>query len=402
LGRAYGDAALPCEDGFALSSLVMARMISFNETQGVLVAESGVSLAEIIKVFLPRGWFLPVVPGTKFVTLGGAVAADIHGKNHHVDGTFGVYVSWIDLLLPSGEVIRCSPDQHNNIFRATVGGMGLTGHILKVAIKLRRISSAWCKVRYIRGRNLSETLEILVKNDQSYRHTVAWMDCVAGGNALGRGIVMLGNEAAAEDLPVHLVNTPYFMPSKIQLDVPFNLPQFFLGPFTVGMFNSCYYNLTKEKETLVDFEKFFFPLDTISNWNRIYGKGGFSQFQVYFPDSTAEEGLRACLDVISRTQQASFLAVLKRSGPANNFPLSFLDKGYTLALDLPGPSSKLQPLMSEIDIILDKYAGRIYFAKDAFVSPGLIPKMYPRLREFLNILRTIDPEAYLNQSYLND
>ena len=393
LGRAYGDAALPAADGFALSALGMSRMVSFDEATGVLVAESGVSLAEIVETFLPRGWFLPVVPGTKFVTLGGAVAADIHGKNHHVDGTFGIHVAWLDLLLPTGGSLRCSPGQEAAVFRATIGGMGLTGHIERVAIRLRRVPSAWCKVRTLRGRDLAHTLELLAANDGSYRHTVAWMDCVAVGDRLGRGVVMLGNEATPSELPPKAAAAPHRLPPKAKLAVPFDLPECALGPLTVGAFNACYYGLAKDAEQLVDFEKFFFPLDAIRDWNRIYGRRGFAQFQAYFPDATAEAGLRACLDAIGRSRQASFLAVLKRSGAANDFPLSFLDLGYTLALDLPGPAKKLAPLMAELDAILAAHRGKVYFAKDAFVSPSLMPAMYPRLDEFRRIQRALDPSG---------
>lgn len=393
LGRAYGDAAIPAAGGFALSALGLSKMVSFDEVSGVLVAEPGVSLAEIIETFLPRGWFLPVVPGTKFVTLGGAVAADIHGKNHHVDGTFGVHVAWLDLLLPTGGSLRCSEVQEAAVFRATIGGMGLTGHITRIAIRLRRVPSAWCKVRTLRGRDLSHTLELLAANDGSYRHTVAWMDCVAVGDRLGRGVVMLGNEATPAELPPKAAAAPHRLPSKVKLAVPFDLPDFALGPLTVGAFNTCYYGLAKDAEQLVDFEKFFFPLDAIRDWNRIYGRRGFAQFQAYFPDATAEAGLRACLDAIGRSRQASFLAVLKRSGPANDFPLSFLDLGYTLALDLPGPAKSLTPLMAELDAILAAHRGKVYFAKDAFVSPSLIPAMYPRLDEFRRVQRALDPSG---------
>jgi decaprenylphospho-beta-D-ribofuranose 2-oxidase len=393
LGRAYGDAALPVAGGFALSALGMARMVSFDEATGLLVAESGVSLAEIIEVFLPRGWFLPVVPGTKFVTLGGAVAADIHGKNHHVDGTLGVHVAWLELLLPTGGLLRCSSSEEAPVFRATIGGMGLTGHIARVAIRLRRVPSAWCKVRTLRGRDLDHTLDLLAANDGAYRHSVAWMDCVAVGDKLGRGVLMLGNEALPAELPARAASSPHRLPTKAKLAVPFDLPAFALGPLTVAAFNAAYYGLAKESEQLVDFEKFFFPLDAIRDWNRIYGRRGFSQFQAYFPDATARDGLHACLAAIGRSRQASFLAVLKRSGPANDFPLSFLDLGYTLALDLPGPEKALAPLMAELDAILAAYHGKVYFAKDAFVSPSLIPAMYPRLDEFRRVQRALDPSG---------
>jgi decaprenylphospho-beta-D-ribofuranose 2-oxidase len=392
LGRSYGDAALPAkEEGVVVSGLGLNRFISFDELTGVLVAESGVSLAEIIEVFLPRGWFLPVVPGTKFVTLGGAVAADIHGKNHHVDGTFGLHVAWLDLVVPSGAVLNCSPTSNAEIFRATVGGMGLTGHVLRVAIRLRRVLSAYCKVRYIKGKNLAHTLALLSEHDANYRHTVAWMDCLASGDQLGRGVLMLGNEAGLSDLPASKISCPHRLPSRPQLSVPFYFPSWFLGKAFVKTFNFLYYGVAKNSEKLVDFENFFFPLDTIRHWNRIYGRRGFVQFQAYFPDATAEQGLKACLEAISRAGLASFLAVLKRSGKANDFPLTFLDQGYTLALDIPGDPKKLPQLMNELDLILSKLGGRIYFAKDAMVDPSLIPAMYPRLAEFKRAKSTIDP-----------
>lgn len=400
-GRSYGDASLPVADGFALSGLPLNRLKSFDEATGVLEAESGVSLAEIIEIFLPRGWFPAVVPGTKFVTLGGAVAADIHGKNHHVDGTFGAHVLSLELLLPDGRQIRCSRHEHTDIFRATIGGMGLTGHILAVELRLRHVPSAWCKVRYLRGRNLGHTLSLLAQHDQAYRHTVAWMDCVAGGEELGRGVLMLGNEASPADLPPDTRATPHRQPFRRKLRVPFDFPAWALGPFSVGVFNRFYYGLSREREKLVDFEEFFFPLDAIQDWNRIYGRRGFVQFQVYFPDATAEVGLRACLAAISGSRQASFLAVLKRCGAANEFPLSFLDIGYTLALDLPGPAEVLAPLMAELDGILAAFRGKVYFAKDACVSPALVPAMYPRLEEFRRIQRQVDPLG-LMRSHLSN
>jgi len=396
LGRSYGDAALPSQEGgVVVSGLRLNRFISFDEASGILVAESGVSLAEIIKVFLPRGWFLPTVPGTKFVTLGGAAAADIHGKNHHVDGSFGVHIAWLDLVIPSGAVLNCAPSTNAEIFRATIGGMGLTGHILRVAIRLRRVPSAYCKVRYIKSKNLEHTLALLAENDAHYRHTVAWMDCLAGGDNLGRGVLMLGNEAEPSDLPKSKSLNPYQLPKRPSLAVPFNFPSWFLGNTFVRTFNFLFYGATRNAEKIVDYEKFFFPLDTIKNWNRIYGYRGFVQFQAFFPDATAEEGLRRCLEAISEAGLASFLAVLKRSGPANDFPLSFLDEGYTLALDIPGDPKRLPKLMEKLDIILAELNGRIYFAKDAMVNPDLIPKMYPRLAEFKRVKRTVDPKGLM-------
>jgi decaprenylphospho-beta-D-ribofuranose 2-oxidase len=396
LGRSYGDPALPsAEGGRVVDSLAMSRMESFDESTGALVAEGGVSLAEIIEAFLPRGWFLPTTPGTKFVTLGGAVAADVHGKNHHVDGTFGTHVTFFDLVVPGGQVLRCSPEKNSEIFAATIGGMGLTGHILRVGLRLRRVPSAWCKVRYMKAGNLEAMVHLLSEHDASYRHTVAWIDCLESGEALGRGILMLGNEAAVDELPPEHREHPHALPRRRKLSVPFDFPGWALNSLTVKAFNAIYYGLGRDCEKLVDFEKFFYPLDAISHWNRIYGKRGFIQYQVFFPDCSAVQGLRKTLDAISRSGLSSFLAVLKRCGPANTFPLSFLDTGFTLALDMPVVPEKLDVLMPELERILAEHNGRIYFAKDACAAPDLIPKMYPRLDEFRKVQRALDPRSVL-------
>lgn len=396
LGRSYGDAALPAsEEGRVLSSLGLRRMLQFDEQTGVLVAEAGVSLAEVIDTFLPRGWFPSVVPGTKFITLGGAAAADIHGKNHHVDGTFGAHVLWLDLLTPAHGMLRCSQSEHREVFLATIGGMGLTGHICRLALRLRKVASAWCKVRTIRGRNLSHSLALLDEHDALYRHTVAWVDGLAGGPDLGRCVLMLGNEAGPSELPPEMATRPCQLPARRKLAVPFDFPSWALATWSVQLFNAVYYGISRDQESLVDFEKFFFPLDSVSHWNRIYGERGFTQFQVYFPDETAEAGLHACLEAISRSRQASFLAVLKRSGPANDFMLSFLDKGYTLALDLPCDQGALPALMRELEAILQRFRGRIYFAKDAWSTAAAVEAMYPALPVFRRLKSRLDPQGRL-------
>lgn len=402
LGRSYGDPALPrSEEGRVVDSLGMACMESFDETSGLLVAEAGVSLADIIQVFLPRGWFLPTTPGTKFVTLGGAVAADVHGKNHHVDGTFGTHVDFLDLVIPGGKVLRCGPTQNAELFGATIGGMGLTGHIVRVGVRLRRVPSAWCKVRYIKAANLEAMIRLLSEHDASYRHTVAWIDCLASGDRLGRGVLMLGNEATAGELGERQRAQPHLLPRRRKLSVPFDFPGWALNSLTVRAFNAVYYGLSRDCEKLVDFDKFFYPLDTINHWNRIYGKRGFIQYQVFFPDATAAIGLRQTLDAVSASGLSSFLAVLKRCGPANAFPLSFLDTGFTLAMDMPVVPEKLDVLMPVLERILVEHGGRIYFAKDACVSRDLIPRMYPRLGDFRRIQRSVDPQGVL-RSHLSD
>lgn len=406
LGRSYGDSAIP-GDGPAILHERLNRFLSFDPNTGILECEAGVSLAEIIEVFLPRGWFLPTTPGTKHVTLGGAIAADVHGKNHHHDGSFGNHVLDLRLLTASGEIVTCGPrdqdqgpnhdhdpnqgqDNNNNLFWATVGGMGLTGAILSARLQLCRVETAYCQVQYKRTADLDQTLGLFETTDRDYRYSVAWIDCLASGKSLGRSVVMLGNDASVDALPTRLRDRPLAMPKRRNKTVPFFFPRWVLNPLTVKAFNGLFYARHGDRERVIDYNSYFYPLDAVSHWNRIYGKRGFIQYQALFPPETSRRGLVELLQTIARTRRASFLAVLKRSGPGNRGLLSFLREGHTLALDLPN-TGNLRGLVRELDAILMKHAGRLYLAKDALMTPDVFRTMYDRLDAFRAVKRAVDP-----------
>jgi FAD/FMN-containing dehydrogenase len=396
LGRSYGDAALNARAG-VIWQVLLNRFVSFDSSSGVLECECGVSLAEIIQYFLPRGWFLPVTPGTKFVSVGGAIAADVHGKNHHRDGSFSNFVHDFRLLTPAGEVLLCSPTANAEVFWATVGGMGLTGVILSARLQLRRVGSAYVWVDFQKARNLQEAVETMEESDERYQHSVAWVDGLATGRALGRCVLMRGNHAAAADVPKRVRN-PLAAPAGFQWNLWFDFPTVTLNRFTVKGFNTAYYALHRNlTHQLVSFEKFFYPLDAILHWNRMYGRRGFVQYQIALPQASGREGLRVILDRLARSGRASFLAVLKRFGDAGHGLLSFPLRGYTLALDIP-MARGLVPLLHELDRMTLDYGGRIYLAKDALLRAEDFAVMYPTLEAFRAIQRKLDPQGLLSSS----
>lgn len=388
LGRSYGDSALH-ESVIRLTRC--NRFLSFDVESGVILCQAGVSLEDIINVALPQGWFLPTTPGTKYVTLGGAVAADVHGKNHHRDGSLGNFVRHMTLLLASGEEVRCSPSKRSDVFWSTVGGMGLTGIILTVELQLRRVESAFCQVRYQRTRCLDDTLEAFAATNDQYEHSVAWIDCLSRGESLGRSVLMLANDAAQDDLPSGKWRDPLVVPRRRRKLVPFYFPSFTLNRWTVRQFNGWYYWRHRDTEKLVDFDRFFYPLDGIRHWNRLYGRRGFTQYQALFPKQKSREGLVELLERVSESGQASFLAVLKSCGPASEGMLSFLYPGHTIALDLPNTGESLTSLIAELDEIVLRHDGRLYLAKDAFMNAETFAAMYPRADEFRETKRQLDP-----------
>jgi decaprenylphospho-beta-D-ribofuranose 2-oxidase len=361
-GRSYGDSALNPEA--TLSTRKLNRMLAFDPQSGVLTAEAGVILGDVIAAFLPRGWFPSVTPGTKFVTIGGAIAADVHGKNHHVDGGFGNFTDWIDVMGPDGEVIRASRDENPELFQWTVGGMGLTGVILRAAIRLRRVESGWIRQETIAAPNLAAAMDAFEENADA-PYSVAWIDTLATGADLGRSLVMLGRHAELESLPNRYRAQPFAQPAKSLLTMPFNAPGFALNRYTVRAFNSLYYRMGAAKRGLSyqAWDPYFYPLDSILKWNRIYGRRGFVQFQCVLPDDSAREGLEALLSTIAEAGSSSFLSVLKKMGPESG-GLSFPMPGYTLALDFP-VSEKVLALMDQLDAITLDHGGRFYLAKDA-------------------------------------
>ncbi|MGD0012377.1 MAG: FAD-binding oxidoreductase [Terriglobia bacterium] len=396
LGRSYGDAPLNSQGG-VICHTRLNRFLAFDAQAGVLECEAGVSLAEILQYFLPRGFFLPVTPGTKFVTVGGAIAADVHGKNHHQDGTFGNFVLDFKLLTPKGEELSCSPNNNFDVFWATHGGMGLTGVILSARIKLRPVESAWVLVDYQKATNLEDALGRMTETDVCYQYSVAWIDCLATGRHMGRAVLMRGNHAPANELPAS-VRDPLAEPPRRRWTLPFDLPSLALNSLTVRAFNAFYYSVHRNAaRQLVDLEKFFYPLDAIRHWNRLYGRRGFVQYQVALPLEGGLEGLKEVLTQLARSRRASFLAVLKRFGKPNPGLLSFPIQGYTLALDLP-VASGLIPFLHELDRVVLNYGGRIYLAKDAVMTSHSFAAMYPKLEQFRAIKSRLDARGLLSSS----
>lgn len=396
LGRSYGDAPLNSQGG-VISHARLNRLLAFDAQSGVLECESGASLAEIIQYFLPRGFFLPVTPGTKFVTVGGAIAADVHGKNHHQDGTFGNFVLDFKLLTPGGDKLTCSANENSEVFWATLGGMGLTGVIVSARVKLRPVESAWVLVDYQKATNLEDALGRMTESDARYQYSVAWIDCLATGRHMGRAVLMRGNHAAANELPAK-IREPLAQPYLRRWTLPFDFPSLALNSLTVRAFNTFFYGTHRNAaRQLVDIEKFFYPLDAIDHWNRLYGSRGFVQYQVALPLGGGLEGLTDVLTRLAKSRRASFLAVLKRFGKPNPGPLSFPIQGYTLALDLPAAPG-LVPLLHELDRVVMGYGGRIYLAKDAVVKSESFAAMYPKLDQFRVIKSRLDPRGLLSSS----
>lgn len=376
LGRSYGDSCinsghtvLPCSR--------LNNFLAFDPNSGVLRAEAGVSLADILEVFVPRGWFLPVSPGTKFVTLGGAVANDIHGKNHHVAGTFGCHVRKFELIRSSGERLVCSPEENPELFRATIGGMGLTGLITWVELTLIPIQSPYLDTATIKFRNLDEFFDISAESDSTYEYSVSWVDCTSEGANLGRGLFMAGNFSE---------KTKKKQPPKLSIPFPCEAPSWLLNSLFMRSFNTLYYNKqrTRKVEALTHYEPFFYPLDAILNWNRMYGRRGFFQYQFVIPFTNDRRVIKDIFTRITKSKRASFLAVLKTFGdiPSPGL-LSFPRKGVTLALDFPNQGRPTLELLTDLDTIVKSVGGSIYPAKDARMSPEMFKLSHPHLDEFI-------------------
>jgi FAD/FMN-containing dehydrogenase len=364
-GRAYGDSAVSRAN--TLHMRHFDHMLSFDPQSGRLVAEAGVVLGDVIRSFLPKGWFPAITPGTKFVTLGGMIAADVHGKNHHRDGGMATVVDWIDLMQPDGEVIRCSRDHHAELFRWTLGGMGLTGVVLRAAIRLRPVETGWIRQTTVPAPTLAAAMDAFEAAREA-TYSVAWIDCLARGPRLGRSLVMLGEHARRDELSARERADPWAMSPRRRLAVPLDAPGFLLNGVTVRAFNRFYYwnGARGQGSRLTGWDSYFYPLDAILGWNRIYGRRGFLQFQCALPLEASRAGLEALLGAISRAGAGSFLAVLKRLG-AEDGPFSFPMEGYTLALDFP-VSRRTMALMDELDRIVIDHGGRFYLAKDGRMS----------------------------------
>lgn len=389
LGRSYGDSAV---NGGAATVLTqrLDRILELDLERGTIVCEGGAPLSRLLSFLVPKGLFLPVVPGTRFVTVGGALAADIHGKNHHVDGTIGRHVEELTLLSPSGEVLRCSAEEHREAFDATLGGMGLTGFILSARLRLLPIETPLVRVVTRRARRLDELLSMLRDDERSSRYSVAWIDALGRGRSLGRGVLIRGDHLPAAELPPGAPPRAR-LPETVGVRVPFDAPSFVLGPASVSAFNALYFSTHRGGTQLSDLQSFFFPLDRIGAWNLLYGKRGFVQYQAQFPSETAEEGCARMLEEVSRARVASFLAVLKTTGPEGRGLLSFPRPGITFALDIPNLGEPLRPLARCLDEIVLRAGGRLYLAKDALADAGMVAQMYPRLPAFRAARSRLDP-----------
>jgi FAD/FMN-containing dehydrogenase len=376
-GRSYGDS---CQNpgGTLLATAGLNRFIAFDRQSGVLRCEAGVTLDEILRLAVPQGWFLPVTPGTRFVSIGGAIANDVHGKNHHHAGTFGRHVRALELLRSDGERRRCTPDENSPWFAATIGGLGLTGLITWAEVQLKPISSPYIAVETIKFRNLAAFFEIAAESERDYEYTVAWVDCLAEGRHLGRGLFMRGNHA-----PMPAGRPPTSATRRLR--VPVDFPGFALNGGTVRAFNGLYYRRQRRPRAhhIVHYEPFFYPLDAILNWNRIYGRRGFMQYQCVLPHGDDMRAITALLQTIAGSGLGSFLSVLKTFGdmPSPGM-LSFPRAGVTLALDFPNKGARTLTLLERLDGIVRGAGGAVYPAKDARMSALSFQTYYPQWRAF--------------------
>jgi FAD/FMN-containing dehydrogenase len=374
-GRSYGDVCLN-NDGGLLLTRGLDRFIAFDPATGVLRAEAGILLSEILALIIPQGWFLPVTPGTQFVTLGGAIANDVHGKNHHVTGSFGCQVREFELLRSDASRRICSPTENSDWFQATVGGLGLTGLITWVEIQLQRIANPWILAENRRFANLDEFLALDAEYEARYPYIVSWIDCAATGNTLGRGIYLAGMHAP----PGLLKSSPT---ERRALTVPFAPPFSLVNGLSVGGFNRLYYHLPRPARGLTPYQPFFYPLDNLLHWNRLYGPHGFFQYQCVIPPANAREALREILARIAASGQGSMLAVLKRFGEKTSGGLlSFPRPGVTLALDFPNRGQPTLDLLERLDEVTRQAGGAVYPAKDARMSGASFRQYFPQWRKF--------------------
>lgn len=397
MGRSYGDASLNESSGVVLHER-LNRFIDFDPDSHVLHCEAGVTLSEIIDHCLPLGVFLPITPGTKHISVGGAIAADVHGKNHHRDGTISAQVLDFQLLTASGDILPCSRAQNADLFWATLGGMGLTGVVLDARLQLRSVETAYLSTNTRRCRDLDETLAQVTEHDRDYAYAVAWVDCLARGRRLGRSVLLRANPAPLDALPSSLRASPYSVRPPMRPNIPFRFPGFMLNRVSMQLVNRAYYFRHPNADALVDCQRYFYPLDAIGNWNRIYGQRGVLQYQLVLPRESSERGLREIMERVTDAGWASFLAVIKSTGPANPGPLSFPLEGTSLALDFPNRGDRLYALLGELDKLVVRYGGRTYLAKDSTLAPDTFRDMYPRLDEFLEVKRKFDPENRFSSS----
>ncbi len=394
LGRSYGDASLPAHAVQEVVGTRLAdRILGFDPESGLMRAEAGLCLAEMNRLFLPRGYFTPVTPGTKFVTLGGMIASDVHGKNHHVSGTIGRHVQGLKLRVGDGRIIECSREHEPELFRATLGGLGLTGHILEVELRLARVPSPWIHTESFRIPSLDDFLVAIKEQGKVWPMTVGWLDTLASGRALGRGILFCGRWAEANEAPAK------FPRSRPTPTVPFDFPSFALNRFSMGVFNAVLYHqhIPRHRRGIVDPNVYFYPLDRVLQWNRIYGARGVAQHQSVIPNETAAHTIRAMIDVLRELSASSFLTVLKDCGEEGEGLISFPRPGMTLALDIP-IRDNTQLVIDRLNEKVIEGGGRIYLTKDGFTRPEHLRAMDPRVPAFLEVCRRWDPEGRIRSA----
>jgi decaprenylphospho-beta-D-ribofuranose 2-oxidase len=388
LGRSYGDQAVNDDKQVAICTR-FNYFLSWDDKEGIVECQAGVNLEEIISVFGPRGWLPMICPGTKYVTIGGAIANDIHGKAHHIDGSFVNCVISFTILLADGQRVTASRTEHADLFWANFGGLGLLGVIMTATLKLRKIETTYFKQKSVVIKGLDHMLEALDKYDHEYNYSVAWIDALAKGNKLGSGVLTLGNSAKLQELPDKLKANPLKLHTASKLSVPIFLPSFALNGFTVRILNRVIAFVQNSPKEFVHYEKFFFPLDAINNWNRGYGKRGFIQYQFVIPEKDGKKNLTEILEMIAGSNCTPFLNVFKRMGDGQGI-LSFPFAGYTLAIDFPVTKALLS-FTPKLDAKVLEAGGRLYLGKDALLEEKMFKAMYPQYTEWLAIKQKYDP-----------
>jgi len=391
LGRSYGDAALN-GGGRVLGMTRFNRYLAFDDATGTLVCEAGVSLEDIIRHFAPRGWFPMITPGTKFVTVGGCIANDIHGKAHHAQGCFSSCVDELTILLASGEIVAASRTENSDLFWATFGGMGLLGIVLTVTLRLRRIETTYFRQKAIRVSDLEGMLAALEEHDQTFPYSVATLDVFATGARLGRGVLAVGDHAGRDELPARLASDPLRVSRPPKLTVPFELPSFTLNRLSIRLVNAVVQWIQAHASTMSHYEGFVYPLDKLAHWNRGYGPMGFTQYQFVIPFADGLRRMRDILTTILSSGELPFLNVLKRLGKESGGWLSFPQEGYTFAIDFPVRQSTAT-LLKRLDAMVLDAGGRVYLGKDSFLDASTFRAMYPNLDRWLELKAKYDPHG---------
>jgi decaprenylphospho-beta-D-ribofuranose 2-oxidase len=395
LGRSYNNAAQSA-DGVVISTARMNRIIELDATTGLVTCEAGVSLEQLMVAGLRAGWFVPVSPGTRQVTIGGAIAADVHGKNHHVAGSFARHVPSFEILLPGGDLRTVTGSSDPGLFWATAGGMGLTGLVVRATVQLKRVATSRIRVDTVRTADIDETMAVLAEHDRRYGYTVAWSDSMARKASLGRSVITSGDFADLADLPPADQADPFAFRPGARVGVPAGFPPGLINRYTVRLANDAWYRKAPRSRTgeLQTIGAFFHPLDGIRNWNRVYGPGGFRQYQYVVPFGQ-EAAVRRSFELVSDAHAPSFVTVLKRFGEGDPGLLSFPMPGWTLALDFPARTPGLARLLGQLDQLVLEAGGRVYLAKDSRVPADVLAEMYPRLPEFRKLRAELDPAEIL-------